>query len=63
MWLYSRGPISDRFEPVIRDYIKYDEDEWNDYITKLYNDYSEFEKVFKGTFDDLNEERAAEREL
>ena len=51
------------FEPVIRDYIEYDEDEWNDYITKLYNDYSEFKKALKRTFGDLDEERAAEREL
>ena len=51
------------FEPVIRDYIKYDEDEWNDYTAKLYNDYNEFKKAFKGTFGDLDEERVAEKEL
>src|SRR5271157_2275382 len=51
------------FEPIIRDFIENDKDDWNEDIKKLYEDYNEFEQALKEAFGNPDEEREAERRL
>ena len=51
------------FEPIIRDFIENDKDDWDKDIKKLYDDYNEFEQALKEAFGNLDEEREAERRL
>ena len=51
------------FEPIMRDFIENDKEDWDEDIKKFCEDYNEFEQALKEAFGNPDEEREAERRL
>jgi hypothetical protein len=60
---YLTGPVFDWFEPFVRDYQEYEEDNRAPETDEIFASYDAFKKRLEDTFGDIDKERNAERQL
>ena len=54
--LYLKSKVLRWFESTIKDYLKYDDNEaYDNFINKVFNDYKEFKKEIRKVFRDIDE--------
>ena len=61
---YLKSKVLRQFESTIKDYLKYNDDEaYNDFTNKVFNDYKEFKKEIRKVFRDIDKKLYTQERL